>query len=75
MAEVVKHGLIAGSDLPGQIEAGEWTAAGNALPGALGRLEEIALWLAAWSGKARPQLRRPILALYAGAPGATPRPL
>jgi shikimate kinase/3-dehydroquinate synthase len=41
MAEVVKHGLIAGSDLLTQIEAGEWTAAGNALPGALGRLQAL----------------------------------
>jgi 3-dehydroquinate synthase len=41
MAEVVKHGLIAGSDLLGQVEAGEWTAADNALPGALGRLQTL----------------------------------
>jgi shikimate kinase / 3-dehydroquinate synthase len=41
MAEVVKHGLIAGSDLLTQIEAGEWTAADNALPGALGRLQAL----------------------------------
>jgi shikimate kinase / 3-dehydroquinate synthase len=41
MAEVVKHGLIAGSDLLGQVEAGEWTAADNALPGALGRLQSL----------------------------------
>ena len=41
MAEVVKHGLIAGSDLLTQVEAGEWTAADNALPGALGRLQAL----------------------------------
>jgi shikimate kinase/3-dehydroquinate synthase len=41
MAEVVKHGLIAGSDLIAQIEAGEWTTADNALPGALGRLQAL----------------------------------
>jgi 3-dehydroquinate synthase len=41
MAEVVKHGLIAGSDLLGQIEAGEWTTVDNALPGALGRLQAL----------------------------------
>jgi shikimate kinase / 3-dehydroquinate synthase len=41
MAEVVKHGLIAGSDLLTQVEAGEWTAADNALPGALGRLQSL----------------------------------
>jgi shikimate kinase / 3-dehydroquinate synthase len=41
MAEVVKHGLIAGSDLLAQIEAGEWTTLDNALPGALGRLQAL----------------------------------
>jgi shikimate kinase/3-dehydroquinate synthase len=41
MAEVVKHGLIAGSDLIAQIEAGEWAAVDNALPGALGRLQAL----------------------------------
>ncbi len=41
MAEVVKHGLIAGSDLLAQIEAGEWTAVDNALPGTLGRLQAL----------------------------------
>jgi 3-dehydroquinate synthetase/shikimate kinase len=41
MAEVVKHGLIAGSDLLAQVEAGEWTTAENALPGALGRFQSL----------------------------------
>jgi 3-dehydroquinate synthase len=41
MAEVVKHGLIAGSDLLAQVEAGEWTTADKALPGALGRLQAM----------------------------------
>lgn len=60
--------LIAG--LPGPDEQARAAAAGAiAEPGTLGRLEEIALWLAAWSGKSAPQVRRPILALYAGAPG------
>lgn len=60
--------LIAG--LPGPDEqARAAAAAAIAEPGSLGRLEEIALWLAAWSGKPAPQIRRPILALYAGAPG------
>jgi nicotinate-nucleotide--dimethylbenzimidazole phosphoribosyltransferase len=55
--------------LPGPDEqARAAAAAALSSPGAHGRLEEIALWLAAWSGKARPQIRRPILALYAGAP-------
>lgn len=38
-------------------------------PRGLGRLEEVAGWLAAWSGKAPPQVARPIIAIYAGAHG------
>lgn len=34
-------------------------------PGSLGRLEEIAFWLAAWSGRA-PQVTRPLVAIFAG---------
>lgn len=56
--------------LPGPDEqARAEAAAALTQPGAYGRLEEMALWLAAWSGKPRNSLRRPILALYAGAPG------
>ena len=39
-------------------------------PGALGRLEEIAFWLAAWSGRA-PQVTRPLVAIFAGNHGVT----
>jgi nicotinate-nucleotide--dimethylbenzimidazole phosphoribosyltransferase len=56
--------------LPGPDEqARAAAAAALSPPGTHGRLEALALWLAAWSGKERPQIRRPILALYAGAPG------
>ncbi|MGV2128782.1 nicotinate-nucleotide--dimethylbenzimidazole phosphoribosyltransferase [Agrobacterium vitis] len=34
-------------------------------PGSLGRLEEIAMWLAAWSGRA-PAVNRPLVAIFAG---------
>lgn len=34
--------------------------------GALGRLEEIAEWLAAWQGKAPPAVNRPLVAVFAG---------
>ncbi len=33
-------------------------------PGALGRLEDIALWLAAWQGKAKPTMLRPMVTLF-----------
>ncbi len=39
--------------------------------GALGRLEEIALWLAAWTGKRTPQVNRPLVAVFAGNHGVT----
>ncbi len=34
-------------------------------PAALGRLEEIVEWLAAWQGKARPTLETPLVAVFA----------
>lgn len=59
--------LMAG--LPGPDEqARAAAAAALAEPGGLGRLEDLAVWLAAWTGKARPEIRRPIVAIYAGAP-------
>lgn len=39
-------------------------------PGALGRMEEIAEWLAAWTGK-KPQITRPLVAVFAGNHGVT----
>ena len=35
-------------------------------PGALGRLEELAEWLAAWQGRAAPQVEQPHTAVFAG---------
>ncbi|WBK00243.1 nicotinate-nucleotide--dimethylbenzimidazole phosphoribosyltransferase [Methylocystis parvus] len=35
-------------------------------PGALGRLEEIVEWLAAWQGAPAPAIARPLVAVYAG---------
>ncbi len=39
-------------------------------PGALGRLEEIAIWLATWSGRS-PRINRPLVAIFAGNHGVT----
>ncbi len=39
-------------------------------PGALGRLEEISEWLAAWQGRA-PAVNRPLVAVFAGNHGVT----
>jgi len=35
-------------------------------PGSLGRLEEIAAWVAGWQGKARPSVMRPLVCVFAG---------
>ena len=47
--------------------------------GSLGRLEEIAEWMAAWQGSARPHVDRPLVAVFAGnhgvvAQGVSPYP-
>ena len=42
-------------------------------PGSLGRLEEIAEWLAAWQGRAQPRLERPLVAVFAGTHGVAAR--
>ncbi|MEO5758943.1 MAG: nicotinate-nucleotide--dimethylbenzimidazole phosphoribosyltransferase [Mesorhizobium sp.] len=48
--------------------------------GSLGRIEDIAAWLAAWSGRAPPAVTRPLVAVFAGNHGVTrhgisPRPV
>lgn len=40
-------------------------------PGALGRMEDLALWYAAWRGEARPRLERPQIVVFAGNHGVT----
>jgi nicotinate-nucleotide--dimethylbenzimidazole phosphoribosyltransferase len=42
-------------------------------PGSLGRLEEIAEWLAAWQGRAPPAVSRPLVAIFAGNHGVARR--
>jgi nicotinate-nucleotide--dimethylbenzimidazole phosphoribosyltransferase len=59
------------ADLPGPDEGartrmGERTPRPDAPDAALGRLAEVAVWLAGWSGRTPPQVTRPVLALYAG---------
>jgi nicotinate-nucleotide--dimethylbenzimidazole phosphoribosyltransferase len=41
--------------------------------GSLGRLEEIAEWLAAWQGRAPPAVHRPLVAIFAGNHGVAGR--
>ncbi|WP_037307398.1 nicotinate-nucleotide--dimethylbenzimidazole phosphoribosyltransferase [Ruegeria halocynthiae] len=40
-------------------------------PGALGRLEDIAIWYAGWRGDARPQITAPQVIVFAGNHGVT----
>ncbi len=42
-------------------------------PGSLGRLEEIAIWMAAWQGKAMPAVTRPLVAVFAANHGIAER--
>jgi nicotinate-nucleotide--dimethylbenzimidazole phosphoribosyltransferase len=42
-------------------------------PGSLGRLEDIAEWLAAWQGRASPRVERPRIAVFAGTHGVAAR--
>jgi nicotinate-nucleotide--dimethylbenzimidazole phosphoribosyltransferase len=39
--------------------------------GALGRLEEISIWIAGWQGKARPAVTNPLILVFAGNHGVT----
>ncbi|WFU10804.1 nicotinate-nucleotide--dimethylbenzimidazole phosphoribosyltransferase [Rhizobium sp. CB3090] len=62
-------------DLPGPdsralVAARERDAQLTKPPGALGRLEEIAFWLAAWTGRS-PAVSRPLVAIFAGNHGVT----
>lgn len=41
--------------------------------GALGRLEDISVWLSAWTGRTPPQVNRPIIAIFGGAHGVAAR--
>ncbi len=40
-------------------------------PGALGRLEDLAIWYASWRGDARPQIEAPQVIVFAGNHGVT----
>ena len=64
---------LPGPDLAAQTEAVQRQAQLTKPPGSLGRLEEIAEWLAAWQGRASPRLERPRVAVFAGANGIARR--
>lgn len=61
--------LIAALPAPDQAAAALWAARDPQLtkpPGALGRLEELSLWLASWQGRHPPRLETPRARVFAG---------
>ena len=66
------------ADLPGPDEEARSAAlARDAVltkpAGSLGRLEEIAAWVAAWQGRAKPMVKRPLVAVFAANHGIAER--
>ena len=66
------------ADLPGRdLAAGDAAHSRNAHltkpPGALGRLEEVAIWIAGWQGTDRPRIDRPQVIVFAGNHGVAAR--
>jgi nicotinate-nucleotide--dimethylbenzimidazole phosphoribosyltransferase len=64
---------LPGPDLTAQTEVVRRQAELTKPPGSLGRLEEIAEWLAAWQGRAHPRVERPRVAVFAGTHGVARR--
>ncbi len=64
---------LPGPDLTARTEVVRRQAELTKPPGSLGRLEEIAEWLAAWQGRANPRVERPRVAVFAGAHGVAHR--
>ena len=64
---------LPGPDLAAQTDVVRRQAELTKPPGSLGRLEEIAEWLAAWQGRARPRVERPRVAVFAGSHGVARR--
>lgn len=64
---------LPGPDLTAQTEVVRRQTELTKPAGSLGRLEEIAEWLAAWQGRAQPRVERPRIAVFAGAHGVAAR--
>lgn len=64
---------LPGPDRETERAASERNAALTKPPGALGRIEALAIWYASWRGDPRPRLERPQIALFAGNHGVAAR--
>src|SRR5262245_57983210 len=64
---------LPGPDLQAKTEVVRRQAELTKPAGSLGRLEEIAEWLAAWQGRAQPRVERPRIAVFAGTHGVAAR--
>jgi nicotinate-nucleotide--dimethylbenzimidazole phosphoribosyltransferase len=64
---------LPGPDLAARTEVVRRQAELTKPPGSLGRLEEIAEWLAAWQGRATPRVEHPRIAVFAGSHGVARR--
>ena len=62
-----------GPDQAAQTEVVRHQAELTKPPGSLGRLEELAEWLAAWQGRAQPRIEHPRIAVFAGTHGVARR--
>ena len=66
-------GELPGPDLAAGTAAAAREAELTKPPGALGRLEELAQWLATWQGRHPPTVRHPRTAVFAGNHGVAAR--
>src|SRR5689334_7987779 len=64
---------LPGPDLAAQTEVVRRQTELTKPPGSLGRLEELAEWLASWQGRAQPRIERPRIAVFAGSHGVARR--
>ncbi len=64
---------LPGPDLAARTQAVTREASLTKPPGALGRLETLAEWMATWQGRHPPRLRRPRVAVFAGNHGVAAR--
>lgn len=61
------------ADVAARVAAGGRNSQLTKPPGALGRLEEVSIWMAGWQGREKPQAGRPQIVIFAGNHGIAAR--